>query len=387
MRSIRILKKGLRFLESTAPNLSRQYAIQTNNGQFSGYLPRKERELRISETIQIMRLADVKTGAYEKPVLYEIGASDIKDTENYSDANAFAAISVQPPYPVQPSSSPQPYSLRNANISVPAVEKPAADVHPAAERAAGLVPLFYVSKEVKNNDINGLLRTSYTRTVGLYVTPVGWYGVFNLGDGLCEWNTASEAKSCEQMRMTCKVNGWLDGSRIMERNSIIIARNTDVAVRMMRVTDEAAGGVRFRADGKSTRNRYIRFDETYDTSFFVPANENGARMLRILAAPNFRDRILEACLDDDIRLDPMKATVIADGRNAEGEYFYLFFDSELRRLRGFRDSMKIRNIPLSKCLVACFPWQEPIVREYLGEEARIKTIGMDAIEKAVFENT
>jgi hypothetical protein len=183
------------------------------------------------------------------------------------------------------------------------------------------------------------------------------------------------------MRMACQINGWTDDRHNMKRSSIIVARKPDVAVRIMRVTDEARAGVHFDETGKS--RKYIRFDETYHNSYFVLANNDGARMLRILASPDFEEHIRMAALPDSIRLDTSESSVIADGKNEQGEYFYLFFDSELRRLRGFRDSMAGLGTPLTKCMVACFAWQEPIVREYFGPEIKIKTWDMGVIEGAL----
>ncbi len=292
----------------------------------------RSRMLRMAEAIELMHFSGAKTAAWEKPPLREFCRN----------------------------------SARHA---------------PPADTPTFALPYFYGSRELKRSDTEGIYKTSFTRVIGAYITPAGWYGVYSLGSGLCGWDTKGETKACVLLRMASVRNGWpWPESRIgtgMDARSGIIARKPEAAVQILKNTDTEKDFVCRREDGRIAWNRALWLDDVYKKIYFVPANSDDIRLLRMLAVPDMHSSLCAALLPEEARRALENRYLAADGRGEAGEIYGLFCDLELKRIHNFCGNMRVNRIPLQNCTAVCFPWQEPILRAYLGPEVNIRTVSQE----------
>lgn len=167
----------------------------------------------------------------------------------------------------------------------------------------------------------------------------------------------------------------------MDARSVIIARRPEAAVQILKNTDTEKNFVCRREDGRIARNRALWLDDVYKKIYFVPANSDGVRLLRMLAVPDMHSSLCAALLPEEARRALENRYLTADGRGEAGEIYGLFCDSELKRIHNFCGNMRVNRIPLQNCTAVCFPWQEPILRAYLGPEVNIRTVSQETAER------
>ena len=219
-------------------------------------------------------------------------------------------------------------------------------------------PAFYLSKHLKKTDPDGFNKTKYARIVGALFYQTGCYSVYNLRDTMMKWKPESELKVKLDMTDICTMN----------------TENQEVQSTIFFCSSYQTG---FRVLQEWKRNSDLRtlFTSVYKHVHFIPINEFGVQLLKILTVPHWNERLLRMFFRNEDRSFGMGDMPYDAEMN--GTYILSFLDSDFARLYLFRNN--IGKFPDRKWLVLCFQHQAMFLREYLGAGVRLKVIPMEKV--------
>ena len=219
-------------------------------------------------------------------------------------------------------------------------------------------PAFYLSKYLKKTDPDGFNKTKYARIVGALFYQTGCYSVYNLRDTMMKWKPESELKVKLDMTDICTMN----------------TENQEVQSTIYFCSSYQTG---FRVLQEWKRNSDLRtlFTSVYKHVHFIPINEFGVQLLKILTVPHWNERLLRMFFRNEDRSFGMGDMPYDAEMN--GTYILSFLDSDFARLYLFRNN--IGKFPDRKWLVLCFQHQAMFLREYLGAGVRLKVIPMEKV--------
>ena len=220
---------------------------------------------------------------------------------------------------------------------------------------------FYGSKPLKEVSKLELKKNIYTRIIGAVFANKNVYPVYNTRNEVMKWNGKGERKTLMNLEEIARMN-----AEIYKINrAILFGKNNQIALKTLENT------------GKSKRLEFC-FDDIYPHLYFIPLNENGVRQLRILLLEDWREELLSILFTDDVRSFD-KGSFEYDAKLKQ-KFILEFFDGDLTRLQRVR--FALQNIKV-EYEVLCFPFQVDIVKEYLGDLVKIKTVGLEVIENAL----
>lgn len=222
-------------------------------------------------------------------------------------------------------------------------------------------PSFYISNELKyvgDDDVN---KTSFSRVTGALFYPGGCYAVYNSRDQMMEWNGKGESKLIVHLSEIARMNASIDGIN----SAILLGASYKTADLTLRALDRV-------------RKPANRFDKVYDCLHFIPLDSFGARLLRLLTLPDWKESVLDVLFEEEDR-SYAKGNFSYDAYE-DGVYVMSFLDSDIARLVSFRDSTVGQQFKLK---IICFPEQAEFLRGYLGYHVHLKTVTMNQIEEAL----
>lgn len=122
--------------------------------------------------------------------------------------------------------------------------------------------------------------------------------------------------------------------------------------------------------GKFRKQDY-RLDGVYETLYFVPLDDMGARLLKLRLLPNADECILDLLFYPEERQN--NRLFHAD---LDGELCLSWLDGDLARLKRFRDYVKSRKGAATeeRYRVICFEEQAAFLQAYMGKKVTIQTI-------------
>ena len=176
-----------------------------------------------------------------------------------------------------------------------------------------------------------------------------------------KWNGMGEVKTVYYLTELARLNA---GVQTVD-SAILFGASEEIALQSF--SEKSAG-----------QHKTMRSDAAYQHIHFVPLNEMGVRQLRILTAPNWKERVLDALFLPETRSYGIGR--FEYDACVEGGYVFSHMDGDLNRLIRFKEA--IEHIP-GPFEVLCFPHQVDFLRECLEGRAVIKTIGLEAIEQAL----
>ena len=130
---------------------------------------------------------------------------------------------------------------------------------------------------------------------------------------------------------------------------------------------------------KETKGLSLGLFEIYRDIFFIPMNDFGSRLLRILTTQNWRERILRALFKREERSFDMGSFTY--DAHTDGVYTLSFLDSNLWRLFRFREA--VLGDPSLKCRIICFPEQMAFLKSYLGNRVSYATVSVEQVGKSL----
>ena len=219
-------------------------------------------------------------------------------------------------------------------------------------------PAFYLSKHLKKTDPDGFNKTKYARIVGALFYQTGCYSVYNLRDTMMKWKPESELKVKLDMTDICTMN--TENQEV--QSTIFFCSSYQTGFRVLQ-------------EWKSNSDLRTLFTSVYKHVHFIPINEFGVQLLKILTVPHWKERLLRMFFRNEDRSFGMGDMPYDAEMN--GTYILSFLDSDFARLYLFRNN--IGKFPDRKWLVLCFQHQAMFLREYLGAGVRLKVIPMEKV--------
>jgi hypothetical protein len=176
-----------------------------------------------------------------------------------------------------------------------------------------------------------------------------------------KWSGMGEFKALHHLVELSRMNAGHEEVR----SAILFGTYPDVALQTLIESDKS-------------RRMELRFDKIYPHIHFVPMNADGIRLLRILALPDWRERMLSALFSPEMR--PAGFGFMEYDACWDGKYIYSHLDGDIARLVRFREALETQS---ERFEVLCFPWQVEFLKEYLGRRVILKQLEMPALEKVI----
>ncbi len=220
---------------------------------------------------------------------------------------------------------------------------------------------FYGSKLLKGLARIEMSKNVYTRTIGAVYANKNVYAVYNTRNRIMKWCGKGEKKALVNLEEVSRMN-----ANVHRVNSaILFGKGMDIALKTLLETDD------------STRLEFC-FDGIYSHIYFIPLDNNGIRQFRLLIIEDWREELLSALFPDTMRSYD-EGSFEYDAR-VGGKFIFAFFDGDIARLQRFRFAAQRTE---GEYEVLCFPFQVELVKGYLGNLAKIKTVKMEVIEDAM----
>ena len=222
-------------------------------------------------------------------------------------------------------------------------------------------PSFYFAKSLKHIGQTEMNKTMFTRITGAIFINHNCYAVYNTRNAVMKWNGMGEFKMLHSLIEVARLNAGV--SQI--DTAILFGESYKTAYKTM-------------LENQKNRRLEFRFDGIYRHIHFVPMNEFGIRLLKILILPDRKQKLLDLLFESECRSNDLGAFEYDAYIN--GVYVLSFLDSDIARLMRFSEARSYRTEMLE---VLCFPEQVELIKNYLGSYVSIKTIGLEQIEDAL----
>lgn len=222
-------------------------------------------------------------------------------------------------------------------------------------------PSFYFAKSLKHIGQTEMNKTMFTRIAGSIFINHNCYAVYNTRNAVMKWNGMGEFKTLHSLIEIARLNAGV--SQI--DTAILFGESYKTAYRTM-------------LENQKNRRLEFRFDGIYRHIHFVPMNEFGIRLLKILILPDRKQKLLDLLFEPECQSNDLGA--FEYDAYIDGVYVLSFLDSDIARLMRFSEARSYRTEMLE---VLCFPEQVELIKNYLGSDVSIKIIGLEQIEDAL----
>ena len=222
-------------------------------------------------------------------------------------------------------------------------------------------PCFYIARDLKRAGSSETSKTAFTRVAGALFYPGGVYAVYNTRGAVMKWSGLGEVKTQGDLLELARMNAGLG--------------EVDAALLFGQGPGTALGTI---LESDKSRRPELRFDRIYKQIHFIPLDQYGVRLLRILVVPGWKEKLLAALFDPRQRSfnrGRMEYDATVDGR-----MILSHLDGDIARLIRFREALDSQAGPAD---VLCYPWQTGFLKSYLGGLAGLRELGMDKVESAL----
>ena len=221
-------------------------------------------------------------------------------------------------------------------------------------------PYFYFSRELKRVNAYEMNKIRFTRLAGVIAYPGGAYAVYNHRDGMQKWMGEGELKIKLHLQNIFYPMKCFEFP--LREAAIMFGRDYSVALDMLR-------------EMKATKKMDNGLFSVYKNIFFVPQNEFGVKLLRVLTTPDWKERILESLFEDENR-SYGRGTFTYDAY-VDGVFEFSFLDGDISRLFRFREAILDRD---GKFRIICYPEQMAFLKECFGDMVELDTVKMDELQ-------
>ena len=235
-------------------------------------------------------------------------------------------------------------------------------------------PFFLTSRAIKQigGEDSEANKTNFTRMVGGLFAGNDCYCVFNTRDSVMKWSGEGEMKARINLEFIYEANAAYSVDRI--HSAIIFGVSPEIAMGSIESTK------------KISRKEY-RFDSQFFYIYYVPLNEYGARFLKFLTIPNWKEVLLQLLFDDEERTFGCgRFDYDALVTSEEGKKHVLsLLDCDLARLKRFKEALELYPEALGE--IICYDWMAKFAQKYMeGSNAIIKQISFEFVEKEMLNN-
>ena len=222
-------------------------------------------------------------------------------------------------------------------------------------------PYFYLARELKQVNAYELNKIRFTRLAGAIVYPGGAYAVYNNRDQMLNWMGEGERKIRNHLHTI--FTPMQSFSYPLRQVAVMLGNGYDVALDMMEELRE-------------NQQMDTGLFATYTNIFFVPMDDFGVRLLRILTLPNWYERLQQGLFKREVRSFGKGSFTYDAYQN--GIFCLSFLDGDLWRLFRFREAILSRE---GNFCVYCFHEQVDFLRRYLGDRIRLATVSIESVER------
>lgn len=236
---------------------------------------------------------------------------------------------------------------------------------------------YYTSKVFKQNRDGEIRQTGFARFTGAMVGPTESMLVYNTRKSVMKWGGKGESKARSNVHRYTKLNTQSGDIRKM----ILLSSDFETAMATILQTEKDEATEKFKQKRKRKQSYVTHTSMTgmYRTIYYVPLNEFGSKMLKMLSIPDSREKALSLFYNEE-ELSHGEGSLIFDAyRN--GRYVLSYLDGDVVRLKLFKESIE-RQRERGENLyyaVLCFPEQKEELIEYLGEDINYPTTNIDDV--------
>ena len=220
-------------------------------------------------------------------------------------------------------------------------------------------PCFYVGRDLKKLDVSELNKTKFTRVVGLMVSPGECRAVYNCRNKPMEWLGQGERKARKHLS-----DILMPSSGYMIDTAVLFGLDLNIAFQTLE-------------KAYKSRRYESRFDGTYFYIHFIPFDEFGIRLLKIITVRDWKERILSMLFRPSIRVRERLYGFEADAYDGEN-WFLSHLDGDIARLIRLKEDL---NHTSSIVNVFCYPEQEEMLKRFLGDRIKIHLVELETIER------
>ena len=220
---------------------------------------------------------------------------------------------------------------------------------------------YYDSKKLKGLSRIELPKNMYTRIIGAVFANKNVYAVYNTRDQVMKWCGKGEQKALVNLEEISRMNA--NTHRV--NSAILFGKDMGIALETLKKTD-------------NTKRLEYCFDGIYSQIYFVPLDQNGIRLFRLLIMEEWREELLSTLFPEETR--SYDKGVFEYDAQVDNKFVFAFFDGNIARLQRFRYAAQKMN---GEYEVLCFPFQVEFVKAYLGDLVKIKTAKLEVIEDAI----
>ena len=228
-------------------------------------------------------------------------------------------------------------------------------------------PLAYPSRMLKFTDDGEVNKTGFSRITGAVFAGGDCYAVYNTRNAVMKWSGKGETKAMVSLKQLSIANSGIDLDRLPV---LFFGASHEVAFRSMLAMRKAT-------------NVSLRFDMFSPRIHFIPLNQYGARFLKFISIPGWREHLLGLLFDEKNR-SFNKGHFEYDAK-INDTYILSHLDSDLCRLNRFREAIIFFEDNKAKYEVLCFEWQYHFVKKFMGELAKVTPVSFDDVDQDLSE--
>ena len=222
-------------------------------------------------------------------------------------------------------------------------------------------PYFYFARDLKRVNEYELNKIRFTRLIGAIIYPGGCYAVYNSRGETLKWMGEGESKI--KFHLQSIFTPLKSFEYPLREAAVMFGSDYSVALEILE-------------DMKKNEGLDNGLFKTYQNIFFVPMNEFGVRLLRILTRWSWKERIL-SCLFRNGGRSYGRASFTYDAY-IDGVYQLSFLDGDIWRLFRFREAILDRE---GKFQVVCYQEQAEFVRAYFGDLVTLRVGQIGTVEE------
>lgn len=257
--------------------------------------------------------------------------------------------------------------LANSGVILFRDEKPALFSGVQPDWASALpFPVFYQSRELKELG-RETIKINNSRSIGVLLTDCCIYVIFYTGNGVLKWEYKTE------IRMKALISYHVSQGILSKWyrhdtpiHALLIGSQMETAVRLMTST----GGY---------RHSLFTLDTSFDYFHFLPDNQEGMTILKLLCSP-LLSRQLHILLLSDLE-PPDSAMGLEHDATKDGSPVLLAYDFDMLRISRFFTGLRLRR--LNGHLI-CFDFQMDALSLYCKDTIAISTIDLAKFERRFF---
>lgn len=220
---------------------------------------------------------------------------------------------------------------------------------------------YYLAKDLKKLGDSEMSKTVFTRMAGAIFSQSEAYAVYNTRNALMKWNGMGEFKALHNLIEISRMNAGVQNIQ----SAILLGESEEIAFKTLMETEK-------------NRRLEFRFDSIYQNIYFVPMNDFGIKLLRLLSIPGWKTKLLDLLFDKETQSGGQG--MVEYDAFIDNKYVYSYLDNDIARLIRLREALQT---DMKSFEILCFPEQGPLLRKYLGPQVYLKFISMRLVEKAM----